>query len=300
MTGQTVASLFEGAPLALAVEHAAQLLAKSLPEASAETEAAYQPSERFTMHRNIAVVNLSGMITPNSIALERWFGWSTCHGIEAAAMELEASEEVSAVVLLCDSPGGSALGVQGAAAAIERLAKVKPVHALIHPLCASAAYWIACHATDITLTHGSWVGSVGVLATSVAWVQPGMNGSQVFVTPSSHAGAKRPDPSTEQGKANIQKMADALEADFLGAVSAGRGFSVDEVKAKFSVSEDPAEGGAVFWGQGAINRGLADYLSTAAEFWARMALEYSPVKPVRKAGRSAQALAAAAQAAADF
>ncbi|ETA53975.1 S49 family peptidase [Ponticoccus alexandrii] len=294
----TVASLFQGAALAAHMPTAQGLLNMACPaQVSAGTQAALTGAqgERFTVSRGLAVVPLRGLITPNMFVLERWLGWSTCHGIEATMGELAASDDVAAIVLVCDSPGGNALAVPGAAAAVAAANAVKPVHALIHPLCASAAYWIASQARDIAITPGSWVGSVGVLHTAMHPVQPGASGFQMFLQASSHARAKVPDPSTDTGRAEVQRRLDAMEADFHASVAAGRGLSVEDLRSRMSTTDNPADGGAVFWGQEAVTRGLADTVETEAAFWQRIGAAYAP-RPARTTRRGAQARAAAAQA----
>lgn len=305
MTHVPVASLFAGAPLALSRAHGEALLQLPMPAAEAETTArtlaaggmsiALEPGERYAIHRNIAIVPLTGLLTPNVFLLERILGWSTYHGLEATMAELAGNEDVAAVVVLADSPGGYVLGIEGASRAVAATASVKPVHALVHPLAASAAYHIASQATDITLTPGSVVGSIGCLQISASPVQPGMSGNQGFILTSSHARAKRPDPATEEGRRETVRMLDAMEADFHAAVAAGRGIPREELAARLSSSDDPADGGAIFWGAEAQARGLVDRLEDAASFWARIGAAYAP-RPARTAGRAARAQAQAAQA----
>ncbi|WP_335946109.1 S49 family peptidase [Salipiger bermudensis] len=304
MTAQTVASLFTGTPLAMSRTHGAPLLQMAMPDGVGEPQAVetalsvrLEPGERYAITRNVAVVPVRGLLTPNAFLLERWLGWSTYHGLEATMEELSANEDVAAIVLLCDSPGGYVLGIAGAAAAVAAAKAVKPVHALIHPLSASACYHIASQATDISLTPGSVVGSIGCMRIDAAPMQPGMFGEQTFITTSTHARAKRPDPSSDEGRTEILRGLDEMEADFHAAVSAGRGIQLAELTERLSATDDPADGGAIFWGEDARSRGLVDRLETAREFWDRIGAAYAP-RPTRQAGRGARAQALAAAAAA--
>ncbi|WP_158963918.1 S49 family peptidase [Chachezhania sediminis] len=296
----TVAGLFTGAPVALAPEQAGPFLSAHLPaEATAQgaqAAAMLEPGERYAITRNVAVVPVRGLLTPNAFALERWLGWTTYQGLEATLGELAANEDVAAIVLPMDSPGGLVIGCTGAGRAVAAAASVKPVHALVHPLAASAAYWIASQATDITITPGSFLGSIGVLGGASHPVKAGeARGWQDFVTVSGHARAKRPDPTTEAGQAEAQRVVDAMEAEFHAAVSTGRSIPLADLPARLSVTGDPADGGAIFWGQEAVSRGLADRVETDADFWARIGAAYAPRQP--RVRRSARAAAAAAQAA---
>lgn len=296
MTVKTVAQICAGQMMAIASGYAQELMAMDLPRADGAQAAAISRGERYAVQRGLAVVPVRGMITPNSAMLEKYLGWTTCHGIEATCRDLAANDDVAAAVLALDSPGGFVVGVQGAAAAVRALNAVKPVYALVHPLAASAAYWIASGARSISITPGSMVGSIGVLANSSAAIGAGSDGYQDFEIASRNARAKRPDPSTESGRAEIQRAIDAIEAGFHADVAAGRGVSVEELTRAASVSDDPADGGAVFWGQEAVDRGLADTVEAEADFWARLFDEYAPKPAAPRTARAALAHAACAKA----
>ncbi len=54
------------------------------------------------------------------------------------------------------------LGLPETAAIIAQVAKVKPVSAMVEGTAASAAYWLASQASDVTITPSSEVSSVSV------------------------------------------------------------------------------------------------------------------------------------------
>ncbi|WP_232014464.1 S49 family peptidase [Cereibacter sphaeroides] len=218
---RTLASLFGPLqPMALAEDLAAPLLALPIPESAADpatadialsaapeagiaaraSAAVPTVPDRFTVARGLAVVPVRGILTPNMAQYERWFGWATYHGLAETMAHLAASEDAAAIVLEMDSPGGLVTGIEAAAEAIAAAAAVKPVHALVSPLAASAAYWLASQASEIVMTPGAVAGSIGVALTAAAHVQPGANGAQIFEMSSRHARAKRPDASTEAGR----------------------------------------------------------------------------------------------------
>uniref|UniRef100_UPI000C6D0F3F S49 family peptidase n=1 Tax=Cereibacter azotoformans TaxID=43057 RepID=UPI000C6D0F3F len=271
---RTLASLFGPLqPMALAEDLAAPLLALPIPESAVDPAAAARapaagPSvpDRFTVARGLAVVPVRGILTPNMAQYERWFGWATYHGLTETLAHLAASEDAAAIVLEIDSPGGLVTGIEAAAEAIAAAAAVKPVHALVSPLAASAAYWLASQASEIVMTPGAVAGSIGVALTAAAHVQPGANGAQIFELSSRHARAKRPDASTEAGRAELQRSLDEAEAAFHAAVSAGRAIPAAELAARLSVTDDPQDGGATFRTPEAIRRGLADRTETRAAF----------------------------------
>jgi protease-4 len=80
------------------------------------------------------------------------------------AMErLEDDDNVKAVVLRINSPGGSALASDRMWDAARRLAEVKPLIASIGDMAASGGYYIASAADEILAHPNSLVGSIGVV-----------------------------------------------------------------------------------------------------------------------------------------
>ncbi len=304
MTRTTIAALIGAAPLAIS-EHGLPMLALDLPKENAvapvEISALageaiqFERGQRFAVHRGVAFVPVRGVLTPNSAMLEKYLGWATYHGLAETMAAVTASDEVQASVLLFDTPGGSVMGIQAAVQAVRVAAQAKPVHGLVHPLAASAGYWLASQCSDLAVTPGSWVGSVGTMITGAQPMQPGGSGDQVFIQTSAHAGAKRPDLSLAEGKHLAQVRLDEMEAEFLGDVATGRGIAPAEVPGRMSRTENGADGGDVFWGQDALQRGLADTVETVPEFMGRIGGLYAP-KPRPNKARAAMAQAAAAKA----
>ena len=256
-----------------------------------------EPGERFAVLRGVAVMPLRGVLTHGSTLYESWFGWSTYSGIEAAADQLASDADVTAVIVDANSPGGLVVGCEAAAIAVGRLAAVKPVHVLVNPTAASAAYMIASQATSITMTPGARVGSIGTVLETSAPVQASMDGEQRVIITSSHARAKRPDPMTDVGRAELQRYADEGEARFHAYVAAGRGIALEELTALLSVTDDPADGGASFEYEAALARRLVDGLETRSAFYDRIFAQHG-LQPRRPATGGRSALAARAMAAA--
>jgi len=254
--------------------------------------------ERYGVASRVAVMPIRGILTPDSVILERYLGWATYQGIETACTELAANDDISAVVLDVNSPGGMVLGLDGAVQAIAKLAAVKPVHVLINPMAASAAYWLASQGTQITMTPGSELGSIGAMRMSLWPVQPGFDGDKMGIHVSSHARGKRPDPTSEAGMIEIQRSLDEAEGAFLDAVAQGRGLDRATLPALLSVTDDDADGGAMYRVGDAIERGLANEEQTRAAFYDQVLSTYEPQSGggQRALGRSAKALAQAAQA----
>lgn len=298
MTKQTIASLFAASDLAMCAQSAQALLGLPLPKAEAEpsTNAAMVArGERFAISRGVAVVPVKGLLTPNMFILERWLGWATYQGLEDTMSELVPNEEVSAIVLEFDTPGGMVLGIEAASAAISAAAKIKPVHAFVNPLCASAGYWLACSSSDIVAAPGSLVGSIGTMRSADSPVKPGNSGFQYFDFRSSHAQAKNPDPATEEGKAEIKACLDIAEAKFHATIATGRNIPANELAVRLSATDDEKDGGRAFEVGEAQSRGLIDAVETRMAFYSRIFAKYAP-KPRSGTRRALSAKAKAAKA----
>lgn len=306
----TVGSMLGGGQaMALDLTYGRGLVDMAMPDAMVEavqsnfavsgTDIRVERGTRFVELRGVAVMPLRGILTPNTEIFERYLGWSTYQGIEAVCAEVAGREDINALVIDADSPGGLVLGCEGAVAALGSLAAVKPVHVLVNPLAASAAYWLTSQATEISAAPGSMVGSIGIMREAAWYVEPDRDGAQWSVHLSSNARAKYPNPTTERGRDQIQMELDQTEARFLASVAAGRGVSMDDLKVALSATGDAADGGGVWSAQDAAARGLVDLTETRAAFYARVMGKYAPTpkKPAAPA-RAFHAQAAAAQAAA--
>jgi ClpP class serine protease len=296
----TIAALLGGSATALCDASAAPLLQAQLPAEMARGEAAasLEPGERYALQRGVAIVPVRGLLTANMFAFERYMGWSTYHGIADTLANLMASDDCAAAVIEIDSPGGMVVGIQAAAEAIAAFRAVKPIHALVNPLATSAAYWLASQASDITMTPGAIVGSIGTQVQASSPVQPGSYGDQNFVFRSSFARGKNADASTEKGASLIQGQIDAMEADFHAAIAAGRGIAAADLAAMISATDDPADGGGLFAFADAQRRRLADALLTRAAFYEQTLSRYAPAaRPAGTRAFGARAAAAAAIAA---
>ena len=72
-------------------------------------------------------------------------------------------EEVKAVVLRIDSPGGSATASDQMWHAVRRVASRKPVIVSVGDMAASGGYWVASAGTEIVAHDSSLLGSIGVV-----------------------------------------------------------------------------------------------------------------------------------------
>lgn len=112
--------------------------------------------------RTVAIIPVMGVMTR--------YGDLCSYGSEDMAawiMEANAMEEIAAIVLEINSPGGQVDGTEMLGQVIKQ--SQKPVVAWVAGMAASAAYWIASQASEIMMESetSSEVGSIGVLAVHV-------------------------------------------------------------------------------------------------------------------------------------
>jgi signal peptide peptidase SppA len=173
---------------------------------------------------------------------------------------LREDDRVRRVVLDIDSPGGSALGVELAAQAVERLNEEKPVTAVANAVMASGAYYVGSQASQIVTTPTSVVGSVGVYTTRIDWTEAEEQaGVKVHVI---SAGEFKVDghPSTafsDAEGARLQAEVNQYYNLFVSAVERGRGISGEEALALAD--------GSIEVGEQAVERGFADRLGSLGE-----------------------------------
>lgn len=202
-------------------------------------------SRILTIAGDQAEVAVEGVLTQRPDFWAMFFaGGNTTYGdIVAALAEADADPAVKSITLAVNSPGGQFDGLFDALAAIQGTGK--PVRAVVNGVAASAAYAIVSQADEILAAGpASRVGSIGVVASYH------VDEAEVEIT-STEAPKKRPDVTTEEGRAVVREHLDALHDLFVEAIADGRGVSTSEVNKKFG------RGAMVLAGQ-ALELGMID------------------------------------------
>lgn len=160
--------------------------------------------------------------------------------------------DIDSIILDIDSPGGEVNGVNEFAQAVYDARGDKKIVAYVGGLGASAAYWIASAAEEIYLDPTAMVGSIGVVASyldnSERLAKSGVKEIEIV---SSSSPKKRPNPATDEGRAQIQERVDALQEIFVAAVARHRGVPT------LTVLKDFGQGDMRI-GEDAVARGMAD------------------------------------------
>ena len=231
------------------------------PFAEAYEWEASKPTTQGKGNNKMVVIPVQGVLSKDGPA---WMG-TNYDEITSAAEQAAADPSVKRVVLAVDSPGGEVTGLPETAATLAQLATIKPVSAIVEGISASAAYWLTSQAQDITLTPSGEVGSVGVRMMHVDMSK--MLDAAGFAVTELYAGQYKTEwspfkPLTEDAKADMQTRLDAVHADFISAVSAGRGnrASADAKQARFGE-------GRMFSAKDAVGLGMADKIQAPREFY---------------------------------
>lgn len=173
--------------------------------------------------------------------------------------------DVSALLLEVDSPGGEAVGIGELAGMIHEGREKKPILAYVDGVGASAAYWLASAASEIILSPTALVGSIGtVMACRDTRERDSKAGVKNIEIVSSQSPNKRPDVTTDEGKAQVQTIVDRVTDVFLADVARYRGVTLETVLSDFGQ-------GGVLVGQDAVDAKMADRTGTFEQVLAQLA-----------------------------
>ena len=170
--------------------------------------------------------------------------------------ELREDDDVKAVVLRVNSPGGSAYASEQIWREVQLLSKEKPVIVSMGALAASGGYYISCGANKIFAEPTTLTGSIGIFgmipdATELLTDKLGLSFDVVKTNAHSDFGALGR-PLNESECRLMQAYINQGYELFTGRVAQGRKISQDSVKA---VAE-----GRVWTGEQAMKIGLVDKL----------------------------------------
>jgi signal peptide peptidase SppA len=217
----------------------------------------------------VAVIPVAGPIFRHANLFSEISGATTTDAIARDLTTALDNPSVRSILLEIDSPGGEVAGTAELAGMIRAAHERKPVTAYVDDLGASAAYWLASAAGEIVAAPTAVLGSIGVVA---VMKDPAKKKSADLEFVSSKSPNKRPDLTTEAGKAQIQATVDALADVFFADVARYRGVPVETVQSDFGQ-------GGVFVGQQAVDAGLADRVGSFEQTLRDLADPPAPAKP---------------------
>ncbi len=228
------------------------------------------PSQQLSVENGIGVIAINGPIMRKPDLFARAIMGAVDSGeIAAAVSEAGGRDDIRAVFLDIDSPGGTVAGTPELAAAVRSLDAIKPVYAFSSGLMASAAYWIASQARAIYATPSAQVGSIGVvqavLDDSAAMEAAGLK-IEVFSVGKYKAMGAPGTPLTDDQRGLILANLDDTAREFHAAVlSRGRAIPAEAME------------GQTFSGRQAQRVNLAGMVPDRAEAMRRLRVYHAAV-----------------------
>ena len=184
---------------------------------------------------NIAVLNLWGVMSQkaNLVQEASGGGGTSTQAFMAAFRDAMADPSVAAILIDCDSPGGSVTGTPELAAEVLAARGKKPVYAFVNGLAASACYWVAASCEAIYSTPSGSAGSIGVYTAhtdaSEAMKKAGL--SQEFISAGKYkTEGSANGPLKPEARAFIQSQIDSFYSAFTSDVARGRGVAATTVR----------------------------------------------------------------------
>jgi protease-4 len=208
----------------------------------------------------VAIIYATGEIVPDFVGGENSNSMVTPAGMRGAVETALADDQVKAIVLRVDSPGGSASASDEIWSILHEADKKKPVTVSMGRVAASGGYYISCAGRTITADPATITGSIGVVAGKI--VIKGLTdkiGVNIeTVSRGQHAGMlSAMQPFTDEERAFLQKSMEETYGVFSSRVMGARG-------AKIPKLEDVAQG-RLFTGEQAKAAGLVDTVGTLDE-----------------------------------
>ncbi|MCB1231369.1 MAG: signal peptide peptidase SppA [Verrucomicrobiae bacterium] len=213
----------------------------------------------------IAHIDLEGLITS---AGDFGFGGSGVSMVERLKAELKQAieeDEVKAIVLRINSPGGEVTASDTIYHAIQEANAKKPVVVFMDSVAASGGYYAACGASEIFANETTMTGSIGVIISTISYHQllekVGVE-AQVFKSGQfkdllSGTREMRPDEAEL-----VQSMVMETYDKFVGIVAAAR--EIPEAKLRDGIAD-----GRIFSGAKAKEIGLVDSTGYLEDAYAR-------------------------------
>lgn len=209
----------------------------------------------------IAIVVVNGFIVEGA-SKEFWSSAGTAGSetLRKAFKKINQDNQIKAVVVRVNSPGGSASASEIIWNAISTTAARKPVVVSMGGSAASGGYYIACAGHYIFASPATITGSIGVVAGKPVLDELLKKIGVAAFAVSKGKNAAMLDPFTrltEHQRKTLQRLLERVYNRFIERVARGRAGKIDDVS-KLAT-------GKVFTGRQAVKLGLADRIGTLAD-----------------------------------
>lgn len=234
-----------------------------------EIEARIAPQTAAAVARRegaVAIVPLRGVISPRASLVPNTSsgGGTTAEGFGKAIESAAGNDDIKAIVIDADTPGGNVLGVDEASAAVAAVKGRKPIVVQVTGSLASAGYWIGASGDEIVLSPSSQAGAIGVRSAyddmTAALEKEGI--AREIIAAGKYKGEGLLGPLSDETRAYMQGRVDEYYGLFIGRVADGRGATTEEVRNGFGQ-------GRMLGAEAAVREGLADRIGTMNDTLAR-------------------------------
>lgn len=207
----------------------------------------------------VAVVEIRGVIIDPQPIVEK-------------LIKFRKNDQVKAIVLRIDSPGGGVGPAQEIYAEVKKVQRDKKVLVSMGSVAASGGYYIACAADKILANPGSITGSIGVIVESLnveeLFQKLGLRSTVVKSGKHKDIGSPLRKMTREEQRL-LQEVLDSVHEQFIRAVAEGRKLPLEKVR---SLAD-----GRIFSGDQAKALGLVDGLGNLQDTIA-MAAQMAGIK----------------------
>ena len=209
-------------------------------------------------------IDLSGIISSSSSSGFLSDGALSVESIKRALDQALNDNNVKAIVLRVNTPGGEVTASDTLYHAVKEAAKKKPVVVYMDSMAASGGYYLSCGATSIVANETTLTGSIGVIIQTLNYSQAfGKVGleSMTFVSGAFKDSLNGARPMRDDEKAYIQNLVTQMYDKFVGIVAESRKLNVDALKA--GVAD-----GRILTGKEALENKLVDQLGYIEDAYA--------------------------------
>ena len=230
---------------------------------------------------NVGILPVYGVLAQRMNMMSDISGGSSTEQIAVQFREMLHDDNVKAIILDFDSPGGTVYGTEELAQEIfDSRGAGKPIVAQVNSTAASGAYWLASQADEIVVTPSGQAGSIGVYRIHED-VSKMLEASGV-TTSIIKAGANKIEdnplqPLSDDAREAMQNRVNQSYQIFVQAVARGRNTS------KAGVLDGMGQG-RMFGAADLIDRGMADRIATLPETLERFG--GGAVNPIASANRA--------------
>jgi capsid assembly protease len=211
---------------------------------------------RVEMRGSVAVLSAEGPLFRYANLFTDISGATSIEMFSQAFNAALTNPQVEAILLNVNSPGGEADGVGEMAAMIFDARGIKPITAYVGGIGASGGYWLAAAAERVVMNETAMVGSIGIVANLIdSREAEAKAGVKRYELVSSCSPDKRVDIATDEGRAKMLEMVDAMAEVFVARVAQYRNTTAEHVIANYGK-------GFVHAGRKALAAGMVDALGS--------------------------------------